>query len=144
LKTAQIILSAKAPKLDCAVQNLSDTGACLQLSMTYGIPMSFNVVLTAFADLVVRSGERTPKSVSYCNRLPATSAFKCYRSASSLKSDATFYLIIKLSARQCGATQGPPMRDWLFLLAPPALIFYFIAYPNKFYEFVFWAKRLIG
>jgi hypothetical protein len=36
------------------------------------------------------------------------------------------------------------MRDWLFLLAPPALIFYFIANPDKFYEFVFWAKRLIG
>lgn len=36
------------------------------------------------------------------------------------------------------------MRDWLFLLAPPALIFYFIAYPDKFIEFVFWAKRLIG
>jgi len=41
-------------------------------------------------------------------------------------------------------SQEPPMRDWLFLLAPPALIFYFIAYPDKFYEFVFWAKRLIG
>jgi hypothetical protein len=45
LKTAQIILSAKAPKLDCAVRNLSNTGACLQLSTTYGIPMSFDVVL---------------------------------------------------------------------------------------------------
>jgi hypothetical protein len=64
--------------------------------------------------------------------------------ASSLKSDATFYPIIKLFARQCCATQEPPMRDWLFLLAPPALIFYFIAYPDKFLEFVFWARRLIG
>jgi len=27
LKTAQIILSDKAPKLDCAVRNLSNTGA---------------------------------------------------------------------------------------------------------------------
>jgi len=45
LKTAQIILSDKAPKLDCAVRNLSNTGACLQLSTTYGIPMSFDIVL---------------------------------------------------------------------------------------------------
>jgi len=45
LKTAQIILSDKAPKLDCAVRNLSNTGACLQLSTTYAIPMSFDVVL---------------------------------------------------------------------------------------------------
>ena len=35
------------------------------------------------------------------------------------------------------------MRDWLFLLAPPALIFYFIA-PDQFYAFVFWARHLIG
>lgn len=45
LKTAQIILSDKAPKLDCAVRNLSNTGACLQVSTTYGLPMSFDVVL---------------------------------------------------------------------------------------------------
>jgi hypothetical protein len=45
LKTAQIVLSDKAPKLDCAVRNLSNTGACLQLSTTYGIPTSFDVVL---------------------------------------------------------------------------------------------------
>jgi hypothetical protein len=32
------------------------------------------------------------------------------------------------------------MRDWLFLLAPPALIFYFIAFPDQFYAFVFWAR----
>ena len=35
------------------------------------------------------------------------------------------------------------MRDWLFLLAPPALIFYFIAYPDKFYEFVFRQKEVV-
>lgn len=45
LKTAQIILSDKTPKLDCAVRNLSNTGACLQLSTTYGIPMNFDIVL---------------------------------------------------------------------------------------------------
>lgn len=45
LKTAQIILSEKAPKLDCAVRNLSQTGACLQVSTTYGIPANFEVVI---------------------------------------------------------------------------------------------------
>ncbi len=45
LKTAQIILSEKAPKLDCAVRNLSDTGACLQVSTTYGIPANFDVII---------------------------------------------------------------------------------------------------
>ena len=45
LKNAQIILSEKAPKLDCAVRNLTDTGACLQVSTTYGIPATFEVVI---------------------------------------------------------------------------------------------------
>jgi hypothetical protein len=45
LKTAQIILSDKAPKLDCAVRNLSATGACLQVSTTYGLPLNFDVVI---------------------------------------------------------------------------------------------------
>lgn len=101
---------------------------------------------TEFAARVVRYGEPTPKWVSRLSsrKLRATLAVKCCCGASSLKSETTFYLIIKLSARGCALSQEPPMRDWLFLLAPPALIFYFIAYPDKFYEFVFWAKRLIG
>jgi hypothetical protein len=45
LKAAQIILSDKAPKLDCVVRNLSSTGACLQVSTTFGLPMNFDVVL---------------------------------------------------------------------------------------------------
>ena len=45
LKNAQIILSDKAPKLDCAVRNLSDTGACLEVSTTYGIPANFDVII---------------------------------------------------------------------------------------------------
>jgi hypothetical protein len=40
--------------------------------------------------------------------------------------------------------QEPPMRDWLFLLAPPALIFYFIAFPDQFYALVTWARTMIG
>jgi uncharacterized phosphosugar-binding protein len=45
LKTAQIILSDKAPKLDCSVRNISTAGACLQVSTTYGIPVSFDVII---------------------------------------------------------------------------------------------------
>jgi hypothetical protein len=88
-----------------------------------------------------------PRSVAdghqYRRHIPLTgSSFGARR---KLKSDASLYAKIKLSAARCvRVLQEPPMRDWLFLLAPPALIFYFIAYPDKFYEFVFWAKRLIG
>ncbi len=45
LKSGQIVLSDKAPKLECTVKNLSPTGACLQVSTTYGIPMNFEVIL---------------------------------------------------------------------------------------------------
>jgi len=39
--------------------------------------------------------------------------------------------------------QEPPMRDWLFLLTPPAMIFYFIAFPDRFGAFVAWARTLM-
>jgi hypothetical protein len=39
--------------------------------------------------------------------------------------------------------QEPPMRDWLFLLAPPALIFYFVAFPDQFHTFVMWARNML-
>jgi len=45
LKAAQIVLGDKAPKLDCSVRNISTTGACLQVSTTYGIPASFEVII---------------------------------------------------------------------------------------------------
>jgi hypothetical protein len=41
LKSASIVLSDKAPKLDCTVKNISETGAMLQVSTTLGIPASF-------------------------------------------------------------------------------------------------------
>jgi hypothetical protein len=43
LKTAHIILSERAPKIECAVRNVSETGAMLQISSTYGIPDNFLV-----------------------------------------------------------------------------------------------------
>jgi PilZ domain len=45
LKTAFIVVNDKAPKLECTVRNISETGAALQLSTTYGIPANFDVVI---------------------------------------------------------------------------------------------------
>lgn len=45
LKSASIILSDRAPKLDCTVKNISDSGALLQVSTTLGIPASFDIVI---------------------------------------------------------------------------------------------------
>jgi hypothetical protein len=45
LKTAFIVLSEKAPKLECAVRNISETGAMLQVSTTLGIPHSFDLII---------------------------------------------------------------------------------------------------
>jgi len=45
LKTAAIVISEKAPKIPCAVRNLSETGVALQVSTTIGIPQTFDVVI---------------------------------------------------------------------------------------------------
>jgi hypothetical protein len=45
LKTGKILLSEKAPKLECTIRNLSDGGACLQISTTVGIPAYFDLLL---------------------------------------------------------------------------------------------------
>lgn len=45
LKTAFIVASDKAPKLECTVRNISETGAALQLPTTYGIPANFDIVI---------------------------------------------------------------------------------------------------
>jgi PilZ domain len=45
LKTAYIIISDRAPKLECAARNISATGACLHVSTTVGIPDSFRAVI---------------------------------------------------------------------------------------------------
>jgi hypothetical protein len=46
LKTGRIVLSEKAPKLECTIRNISDTGACLQISSTFGIPGDFDLMLS--------------------------------------------------------------------------------------------------
>ena len=45
LKTGYIVISDKAPKLECAVRNISETGASIQVSTTIGIPSSFDVII---------------------------------------------------------------------------------------------------
>jgi len=45
LKTGAIILSDKAPKIQCALKNASEKGAALQVSTTIGIPANFDVIV---------------------------------------------------------------------------------------------------
>jgi len=45
LKTAQIIVGENAPKLECAARDISDTGAHLCLSTTYGLPNHFQAII---------------------------------------------------------------------------------------------------
>ena len=45
LKGAFIVLSEKAPRLACTIKNISDTGAALQVSTTFGLPASFDLII---------------------------------------------------------------------------------------------------
>ena len=36
------------------------------------------------------------------------------------------------------------MRDWLLMLAPLALVLYFVIYPDQFSAFMSWAAQLFG
>ena len=45
LKATFIVVSEKAPKLECRVRNISDTGAALEVSTTFGIPTHFEVII---------------------------------------------------------------------------------------------------
>jgi hypothetical protein len=36
------------------------------------------------------------------------------------------------------------MRDWLLLLAPLALVAYFVVFPHQFSAFMAWAAGLMG
>ena len=45
LKTAYIVISDKAPKLECTIRNISTTGACLELSTPFAIPANFDAVI---------------------------------------------------------------------------------------------------
>ena len=45
LKSDFIVISEKAPKLECTVKNISDGGAALQVSTTIGIPKIFDLII---------------------------------------------------------------------------------------------------
>ena len=45
LRTGFIVIGEKAPKIECTVRNLSDTGAALQVSTTIGIPGNFDLLI---------------------------------------------------------------------------------------------------
>ena len=47
LKSAFIVISEKAPKLECTVKNISDGGAALRVSTTIGIPKHFELIIEA-------------------------------------------------------------------------------------------------
>jgi len=44
-RTAQIALGETAPKLECAVRDISEQGACLSVSTTFGLPQQFDVII---------------------------------------------------------------------------------------------------
>ncbi|MGZ5865659.1 MAG: PilZ domain-containing protein [Xanthobacteraceae bacterium] len=44
-KAGKIVISAKAPKVDCVVRNLSTDGARLKVSATFGLPARFELLL---------------------------------------------------------------------------------------------------
>lgn len=44
-RTAQIALSEKAPKIECAVRDISEQGARLSVSTTFGLPQQFDVII---------------------------------------------------------------------------------------------------
>jgi hypothetical protein len=45
LKTGYIVVSDKAPRIECVVRNVSKTGGSLQVSTTYGIPTKFDAII---------------------------------------------------------------------------------------------------
>ena len=44
-KGAKIAFKELGAAIDCVVRNLSDTGACLKVESSVGIPQTFNLVL---------------------------------------------------------------------------------------------------
>ena len=44
-RKAQIALSEKAPKLECAVRDISEQGARLSVSTTFGLPQQFDIII---------------------------------------------------------------------------------------------------
>jgi hypothetical protein len=49
LKSGFIVLNEKAPKLECTVRNLTEAGAALRVSTTFGLPLYFDLVIDGIA-----------------------------------------------------------------------------------------------
>lgn len=49
LRGGFIVLSERAPKLECTVRNFSKAGAALRVSTTFGLPQHFDVVIDGIA-----------------------------------------------------------------------------------------------
>jgi hypothetical protein len=49
LKGGFIVLSERAPRLECTVRNFSKTGAALRVSTTFGLPYRFDLVVDGIA-----------------------------------------------------------------------------------------------
>ena len=45
LKRGFIVLSERAPRLECTVRSISERGATLQVSTTLGLPQNFDLVV---------------------------------------------------------------------------------------------------
>jgi hypothetical protein len=43
LRSAKIIVPRRSPVIHCTVQNITDTGACLKLANTWGLPDTFDL-----------------------------------------------------------------------------------------------------
>jgi PilZ domain len=43
LRSAKIIVPRRSPVIHCTVQNVTNTGACLQLANTHGLPATFDL-----------------------------------------------------------------------------------------------------
>ena len=64
LKSGKIIVSDKAPKIDCTVRDLSDTGARLIFpSTTFGLPREFKLVIGEGSPRSCRVAWRTEKEL---------------------------------------------------------------------------------
>jgi hypothetical protein len=49
LKGGVIVLSERAPRLECTVRNFSKAGAALRVSTTFGLPYRFDLVVDGIA-----------------------------------------------------------------------------------------------
>ena len=79
LRGGFIVLSERAPKLECTVRNFSKAGAALRVSTTFGLPQHFDVVIDGIARRC-RSQWRTD------NRIGVVFEFDVTGDASSLVS----------------------------------------------------------